>query len=50
MFVNIKSEHKNSSLIRDLRGVLVRKEAAIGVFITFDLPTGEMTREVLSAG
>jgi site-specific DNA-methyltransferase (adenine-specific) len=35
---------------RDLRGVLDRESAEIGVFITLQEPTRDMKREVLDAG
>ncbi len=36
--------------IRDLKGVLEREKAAIGVFITLDNPTQPMIKEALAAG
>jgi len=48
--VQVKSGHVKSGDIRDLRGVLEREEAAIGIFITLEQPSGEMTREAVSAG
>jgi hypothetical protein len=36
--------------IRDLRGLLEREKAAIGVFITLEPPTAEMTKEAISTG
>lgn len=38
------------SPIRDLRGVVEREQAVIGVFITLELPTEPMRREALAAG
>ena len=42
--------HVNISHVRDLHRVLDPEQAAIGVFITLEPPTGKMTREALSAG
>jgi site-specific DNA-methyltransferase (adenine-specific) len=36
--------------IRDLEGVLDREKAAIGVYISLDRPTSDMTREAVAAG
>jgi site-specific DNA-methyltransferase (adenine-specific) len=48
--IQVKSGHVNSAMIRDLRGVIEREDAAIGVFITLEPPTSEMQREAASAG
>ena len=48
--VQVKSGHIKSGDIRDLHGVVDREKAAIGVFITLEMPTGDMTREAVSAG
>jgi site-specific DNA-methyltransferase (adenine-specific) len=50
VLVQVKSGKVNSSHIRDLRGVLEREKAAIGVFITLEPPTADMTTEAVSAG
>jgi site-specific DNA-methyltransferase (adenine-specific) len=50
VLVQVKSGHVNSSHIRDLRGVLEREKAAIGVFITLEPPTAEMITEAVSTG
>ena len=39
VLIQVKSGHVNSGMIRDLRGVMEREDAAIGVFITLDPPT-----------
>ena len=38
------------SQVRDLRGVIEREKAAIGVLLTMEPPTGPMTTEAASAG
>ncbi len=50
VLVQVKSGHVNSAMIRDLRGVLDREQAQIGVFITLDPPTREMETEAVSSG
>jgi site-specific DNA-methyltransferase (adenine-specific) len=48
--VQVKSGHVKVGDIRDLRGTLERTNAAIGVFITLEPPTGPMNQEAVSAG
>lgn len=48
--VQVKSGQVHSGQIRDLRGVLEREAAAIGVFITLEEPTRDMEREAAVAG
>ncbi len=48
--VQVKSGHVNASHIRDLKGTLQREQAAIGVFITLEPPSKDMTTEAVSAG
>ena len=50
VLVQVKSGHVNSSHIRDLKGTLQREQAAIGVFITLEEPSRDMTIEAVSAG
>ncbi len=50
VLVQVKSGHVNSSHIRDLKGTIQREQAAIGVFITLEPPSKEMTTEAVSAG
>ncbi len=50
VLVQVKSGHVNSSQIRDLKGTLQREQAAIGVFITLEPPSKDMTTEAVSAG
>jgi hypothetical protein len=46
----VKSGHVSAGAVRDLRGVLEREEAEIGVLISLDEPTQQMRSEVASAG
>jgi DNA modification methylase len=48
--VQVKSGHINASHIRDLVGTIQREQAAIGVFITLEEPTRDMSTEALKAG
>jgi site-specific DNA-methyltransferase (adenine-specific) len=48
--VQVKSGHVKSGDIRDLKGTLQREQAAIGVFITLEEPSRDMTTEALKAG
>jgi site-specific DNA-methyltransferase (adenine-specific) len=50
VLIQVKSGHVRSGDIRDLRGVLEREGAAIGVFITLDEPSKDMTTEAVSSG
>ena len=50
VLVQVKSGHVKSGDIRDLVGVLNRESAAIGVFITLEQPSKDMTTEAVSAG
>ena len=47
---SVKSGRIRPTDLRDLRGVLDRESAEIGVFITLQEPTRDMKREVLDAG
>ncbi len=47
---SVKAGKVNVSQVRDLRGVLQREDAEIGVFITLNKPTSPMDREAASAG
>jgi site-specific DNA-methyltransferase (adenine-specific) len=49
VLVQVKSGHIKSGDIRDLRGVIERENAAIGVFITLEPPTKDMEKEAVSA-
>lgn len=50
VIVQVKSGHVSSQTIRDLRGTIEREKAAIGVLITLEPPTRDMTTEAVSAG
>ena len=50
VIVQVKSGHVKSGDIRDLRGVIEREQAALGVFITFEKPSEEMKLEAARAG
>ncbi|MBI2763699.1 MAG: restriction endonuclease, partial [Chloroflexi bacterium] len=48
--VSVKSGTVNSSMIRDLKGVLEREKAEIGLFVTLDEPSAPMRLEASTAG
>ncbi|MHB1758359.1 MAG: DNA methyltransferase [Leptospirillum sp.] len=49
--VSVKGgEHVGSSMIRDLKGVVEREKAIIGLFITLAEPTRDMLKEASAAG
>ena len=50
VIVQVKSGNVGVSQIRDLKGVLERENAQIGLFITLNSPTGPMLVEATSAG
>jgi len=50
VLVQVKSGHVRSGDIRDLVGTVQREDAAIGVFITLEAATRDMTTEAVSAG
>ena len=50
VIVQVKSGHVSVAQIRDLKGVLDRENAQIGVFITLNSPTRPMIQEAASAG
>ncbi len=50
IIISVKSGKVNVSHIRDLRGVIEREEADIGVLITLNQGTRDMYREASSAG
>ena len=50
IIVQVKSGHVNASHIRDLKGVLEREKAPIGIYITLEEPTKPMREEAVSAG
>jgi len=50
VLVQVKSGNVKSGDVRDLRGAVERENAALGVFITLESATREMTTEAVSAG
>jgi site-specific DNA-methyltransferase (adenine-specific) len=50
IMVQVKSGHVSASIIRDLRGVIEREGAEMGVLITLEPPTQPMKAEAASAG
>ncbi|KKM08431.1 DNA methylase [Clostridiales bacterium PH28_bin88] len=50
VMVQVKSGNVNSGTIRDLRGVIERDNAPIGVLVTLENPSRDMIREAVSAG
>ena len=50
MVVQVKGGRVSSPQIRDLKGVVERENAALGLFITLDEPTRDMRTEAASGG
>jgi len=50
IIVQVKSGHVSASVIRDLRGVIEREGAEIGVLITLEPPSQPMKAEAAAAG
>jgi site-specific DNA-methyltransferase (adenine-specific) len=50
VIVSVKSGHVNVSHIRDLGHVINRENAAIGVFVTLEKPSRDMTTEAVGKG
>jgi len=50
VMVQVKSGHVSSRDIRDLRGVLEREGAPMGIFITLEEPSKDMNTEAVTAG
>jgi len=50
ILVSVKSGHVTVAHIRDLKGVLDREKACMGVFITLEPPTKPMMEEAANAG
>ena len=48
--IQVKSGSVSVDMIRDLRGVVEREKAVIGVFVTLKAPTREMLKEAASGG
>lgn len=50
VLISVKSGKTGSQHVRDLRGVIEREKAAIGLLITLQNPTRDMKKEALEAG
>ncbi|MBI4301611.1 MAG: restriction endonuclease [Chloroflexi bacterium] len=50
IIVQVKSGHVSASHIRDLKGVLEREKAQIGIYITLEEPTKPMLQEASAGG
>jgi site-specific DNA-methyltransferase (adenine-specific) len=50
VIVQVKSGHVKSGDVRDLKGVLEREQAAIGVFLTLESPSKDMEKEAAISG
>lgn len=50
VIISVKAGHTNAAHVRDLRGVIDRENAEIGVLISMQDPTGPMRSEAASAG
>ena len=50
IIVSVKGGHATVSQVRDLKGVLERERAVIGVFLTLQVPTKPMKEEAAAAG
>jgi len=50
IILSVKAGHVNVSHVRDLRGVLDRENADMGVLVSLEEPTGPMRKEAASAG
>jgi len=48
--VQVKSGHINAAYVRDLKGVLEREKAPIGILITLEEPTKPMLQEAVAGG
>ena len=50
VILSVKAGHVTANHVRDLRGVVEREKAAIGVLISMEEPTGPMQSEAVTAG
>jgi DNA modification methylase len=50
IILSVKAGHVTASQVRDLRGVIEREQAAIGVLLSMEEPTGPMRKEAANAG
>ena len=50
VILSVKAGHVTANHVRDLRGVVEREKAAIGVLVSMEDPTGPMQSEAVTAG
>ena len=50
MILSVKAGHTGAAHVRDLRGVLDREKAEIGILISMQAPTAPMKTEAAGAG
>ena len=50
MILSVKAGKTGSAHVRDLKGVLEREQAPIGVLVTMQDPTADMKTEAVTAG
>ena len=50
VIISVKAGHTNVAHVRDLRGVVEREKAAIGVLISMQEPTAPMRQEAVTWG
>jgi len=50
VILSVKAGHTGSAHVRDLKGVLEREKASIGVIISMQDPTADMKKEAVTAG
>lgn len=50
MILSVKAGHTGSAHVRDLKGVLDREKASIGVLISMQDPTPDMKKEAVTVG
>jgi site-specific DNA-methyltransferase (adenine-specific) len=50
ILIQVKSGHVNTAQIRDLLGTMQREKAPMGIFVTLEQPTNDMTIEAVKAG
>ena len=50
VILSVKAGHVTANHVRDLRGVVEREKAAIGVLVSMEDPTGPMQTEAVTAG
>lgn len=50
ILISAKSGHVTPAMVRELRGIIEREDAAIGVLVTLNPPSAEMETEAVKAG